>query len=298
MTRSRFKMMGVVGAAVLAMLATLALASTASAKLTGGYTRFEFCPFKNLEVARCTVAHTEGGEVTLGSKTVPIVNEVTLQGGLSKQSEGFAKFFEATNGETLEKVPQPVPGGLLGLVPPENSPPLIKALVELAAENGLTGVNSTLELARPASEIKISESNLGEAEGVALFLPIKAKLENPLLGTNCYVGSATNPIIWELTSGETSPPPPAEPLLGAPGEVEFFEGGLILKLSNAKLVDNDWAAPKASGCGGPLLSALIDPVINLAAGLPAAAGVNEAILENTLFVATGNAVRKNDELNP
>jgi hypothetical protein len=281
-----------------ALLTTLALTGSASAKLVGDYTAFEFCPWKNLEVRRCAVGLTEGGEVKLGSKTVPIVNPVKLQGGLSKAVEGFAKFFPATNGVTLEKVPQPVPGGLLGLVPPESSPPLIKALVELAAENGLTGVNSTLELARPAEEIEISESNLGEGLGVALRLPVKFRLENPLLGSNCYVGSSTSPVIWELTSGVTAPPPPNEPITGKPGEVEFIGDGFILQLTNNVVVDNAWSAPKASGCGGVLLSALIDPVINLASGLPSAAGKNTAILENTLTTAATSRIRIHDEENP
>jgi hypothetical protein len=280
-----------------AMLTMLALTGSASAKLTGEFTNFQFCPYKNLEVNRCAAGVTEGGEVVLGSKTVPIVNPVKLQGGFSKPVEGFSKFFAATNGVTLEKVPQPVPGGLLGLVPPEGSPPLVKALVEFATENGLTGVNSTLELARPASEIEISESNLGEGEGVALRLPVKFRLENPLLGTNCYVGSSTSPVIWNLTSGITAPPGPNEPIEGFPGEVEFLES-FILKLTNNVLVDNAWSAPKASGCGGPLLSLLIDPVINTASGLPSAAGNNTAILENTLLSAATSRIRINDEENP
>jgi hypothetical protein len=274
-------------------LAMLVFAGSASAKLTGEFTRFAFCPINTPEVFKCTQAVTEGGEVVLGSKTAPIVNPVTLQGGFSKPVERFSKFFGATNGVTLEKVPQPVPGGLLGLVPPAGSPPLVAALVKLAAENGLTGVNATLELAGPASGITISEANLSEAEGLALKLPLKIRLENPLLGNNCYVGSDGSPVFWELTSGKT----PDGKVEGSSGEIEFLEAGRILQLSGNVLVDNAWAAPKASGCGG-LLSSLIDPVINVASGLPAASGVNAATLENTVSVTTVAAVKANDAENP
>ena len=226
----------------------------------------------------------EDGEVVLGSKAVPIVNPVTLQGGISPQFEegpeiGWSKFFGATNGVTLSKAAQPVPGGLLGLLPPESSPPLVKALVKAATENGLTGVNSTLELARPASEIKINENHLGEGVGVALVLPLKARLENPVLGNSCYVGSSASPIYWELTAGTTAPPAPNEPITGAVGQVNFLEGSFVLELQHNVLVDNAWAAPGAQGCGG-LLSAVIDPIVNLSSGLPSSAGKNTAILEN------------------
>lgn len=302
--RMQRKKVGVLLVAMLATaLTTLGFAGSASAKLTGEFTKFQFCPYTNPEVARCVHSLTTDGEVVLGSKAVPIVNQVTLQGGYTEPAEegpeaSFAKFFAATNGVTLSKAPQPVPCGLLGLVPPEGSPPLVKALVELAAENGLTGVNSTLELARPASEIRLSESHLAEAEGIALKLPVKVRLENPLLGTNCYVGSSSSPIWWELTTGKTSPPGPNEPITGSTGEVAFREKFQIVELKDAILVDNAWSAPAAKGCGGPLLSLLIDPIVNSTAGLPSAAGNNTAILQNTISSTTSFALNKNNNENP
>ena len=293
--------MGAVGVAMLvALLTAFAFAGSASAKLTGEFTRFQFCPYKNPEVERCVHAVTDGGKVTLGSKTVPIVNPVTVQGGYTEleEAEGFAKFFPATNGVSLSKAPQPVPGGLLGLVPPEKSPLLVKLLVELAAENGLTGVNSTLELAGTKEDIKLNELALALGEGVTLIMALKARLENPLLGNECYVGSATNPIIWELRADTTSPPPPNEPITGNGGEVTFLEGGQVLRLEGAVLVDNAWSAPAAKGCGGALLAPLIDPVINAQAGLPAKAGLNTAILENEIHTTTSFGLNKNDAENP
>jgi hypothetical protein len=298
------KRMGAVCVAMLAALLTaLSFAGSASAKLTGEFQRFEQCPYTTKGVIRCVHALTEGGEVVLGSKTVPIVNPVTLQGGYNEPPEeeelGFSQnFFGAKNGVTLSKSPQPVPGGLLGLVPPENSPPLIKALVELAAENGLTGVNSTLEIAGSPSDIKIRELALALGEGVTLVLPLKAKLENPLLGNECYVGSNSNPIIWELRADTTNPPPPNKPITGNGGQVTFLEEGQVLRLEDAVIVDNAWSAPAAKGCGGVLLSALIDPVINAASGLPAPAGTNTAILEGPIHTTTAIGLRINDEENP
>ena len=286
-------------AACLSALALLAFAGSASAKLTGEYARFAQCPYSNLEVKKCIYTPTEGGEVVLGKKKVPIVSTAVLQGGFGKinKETKFSPFFGASNGITLSKASQPVPGGLLGVVPEAGSPPLVKALIKFFFENSLTGVNSTLELAKPASEIKINENHLAEEVGVAMSLPVKLHLENPFLGKSCYVGSSSSPIKWELTTGFTAPPKPNEPIRGKGGELTLLEEGTILRLDKAELVDNAWSAPAATGCGG-ILGFLINPIINSQIGLPSAAGKNSAILKNTIYVAAAAAVRANNEENP
>jgi hypothetical protein len=290
-----------IAALLIAALAVLALSASAQAKLTGAYTRFANCPYKNTEVKKCILSVTESGEIVLGSKKVPIVNPVTLQGGVGAiNEETFAgKMFAATNGVTLSKTPQPVPGGLAGIVNcKEISEPFLKFACELTFENGLTGLNSTLELARPVSEVLVSESNLAGEEGVALKMPVKFHLENPFLGSNCYVGSSSNPVIWNLTTGTTAPPAPNSPISGAGGEGTLLEGGRIIELKNSKQVDNAWSAPGASGCGGFLVELVLDPIINAASGLPAAAGHNSAILKGTVSSSAAVSVKKNDEEHP
>jgi hypothetical protein len=290
-------------AAIAAMaLLALALASSASAKLTGEFTKFQQCPYTTAGVDRCIYTPTTGGEIVLGKKKVTIEKEVILQGGYTVPAEsgseaGFSKFVAAKNGITLSKASQVVPGGLLGIVPPESSPPLVKALSKFFFENSLTGVNSTLELAQAASEIRVSEGHLAEEIGVVLKMPVRVRLENPFLGKSCYVGSSSSPILWELTDGKTSPPKPNEPIQGTGGETEFLEEAEILKLKGAELVGNSWSAPSASGCGG-ILAFLVNPIINAQVGLPAAAGTNTARLKNTIYESTAFSVKFNDETHP
>ncbi|HMJ23291.1 MAG TPA: hypothetical protein VK513_15350 [Terriglobales bacterium] len=286
-------------ALLLVAFASLALTASASAKLTGNYARFAQCPFKNPAAVRCLISTTNSGEVVLGSKKVPIVKPVVLQGAYTESdAKGDSKFIAATNGITLSKAPQPVPGGLAGLVNcKEISNFILRAACELTFENGVTGLNSTLELAKPASEITLNEEHLGGELGTALKLPVKIRLENPFLGESCYVGSSSSPIIWNLTSGTTSPPAPNKPITGTVGTLTFLEGGSILETKGTKLVDNAWAAPGASGCGG-LFSFILDPIVNAAAGLPAAAGKNTAILVNSIFIAPAVVVAENDAENP
>ena len=295
--RKRYAKTKVVCAAIcLVSLTALGFAPSASATLTGEFTHFAQCPYNNPEVRRCVAATTTGGTVVLGSKKVPIVNPVLLQGGYGPVGEDeFAEgFFAAKNGITLAKVPQPVPGGLAGIVNcKEISNIILRASCELTFENGLTGLNSTLELAKPASAIRISENHLAEETGIALEMPIKIRLENPLLGSECYVGSSGEPIIWKLTTGTTAD----NKLKGKAGSLLLLEDGSVLKLDGAELVDNTWAAPGTSGCGG-VFSFILDPIINAAAGLPAKAGTNAAILKNDIYESPAGAVNLNDVDNP
>jgi hypothetical protein len=160
-------------------------------------------------------------------------------------------------------------------------------------ENGVTGVNATTELAAPAGSIAISVDNLIEGSGIALSLPVKVHLENPFLGSSCYIGSNAHPIVIELTTGTTSPPPPNKPISGSPGEIEFNADASIVTLKKNTLVNNSFAAPGVQGCGG-LFAFLINPIVNGKLGLPAAPGQNTAILKGTLKETTAEAVKSSE----
>jgi len=277
------------GLLVVAMtsLGALGFASAASAH-TGLWARFNQCPSTTKGVEKCVQSITSGGEVVLGNKTVPIVNPVTLQGGLgepvlnAKEETYYEAFYGASNGETLSKTPQPVPGGLTGLVNcKEISNFIVRLGCEAVFENHLTGVNATLELAKPASSIIVNEEHLAFEEGTALQLPVKVHLENPFLGSGCYIGSSSNPLIWNLTTGKTHPPAGTEPLTGTTGVLELFEKAQVAVFEGAKLVDNGWSAPGASGCGGFGVELILDPIINASVGVPSAAGKNVANQEKT-----------------
>src|SRR5262245_35197721 len=112
--------------AVLAPLVAMLAFSATAFGFSGEFSKFNNCPTKTAGVFKCLLSVTNGGSVILGKKTVPIVNAVTLQGGISKPNESFiSTFYAASNGVTLSKAPQSVPGGLLGIVPPAGSPPLV-----------------------------------------------------------------------------------------------------------------------------------------------------------------------------
>jgi hypothetical protein len=279
---------------LVASFAALSVAAPALATPKGEFAVFAQCPLSNAELTTCITAKTESGKFIVGKKEVPITKAITLQGGLIETREGTT-FVGAANGETLSKTPQPVPGGLAGIVNcPEISNFIERILCEVTFENGLTGVNATTELAAPASSIVLNEENLLTETGTALSLPVKVKLENPLLGSECYIGSNAHPIVINFTTGTTSPPAPNKPIKGSKGTLSSNTEGNLLTISKNSLVNNSFAAPGATGCGGGLISLILDPIINAKLGIPAVAGLNTAVLNGTLKQAEAAVVRAHE----
>lgn len=274
-----------------AMVMSLVLAASASAAPKGEYAVFAQCPATNPEVTSCLAAKTESGEVSLGSQKVPIEQPITLQGGLHENpSTGVLTVVAATNGETLTKAVQKVPGGLLSLVECKKIENLLLRITcEVTIENpALIGVNAVTELAAPASSVIVNPENLLAESGTALVLPVKVHLENTLLGSSCYIGSNSSPVKLELTTGTTSPPPPAKPLTGSSGTLVFGSEG-VLNVTKNVLVGNTFTTPGASGCG---TLGLLDPVIDWKLGLPAGAGKSSAVLKGTLHLAGAAETRE------
>jgi hypothetical protein len=265
--------------------------SAFAGKPTGVYAVFSDCPVSTAHVNQCLYSQTTSGEVKLGSAGVPISKTLVLQGGVTEnEATGAEGFVGAVDGNTLSKTALAVPGGLAGLVKCNEISNIIERVAcELVFENGVTGVTATTELAAPATSIGISEGNLIGGKGVALSLPIKVKLENPFLGSECYIGSNAHPIVLNLTTGTTKPPAPNKAITGSKGTFTFSEGGNYAIDKGVSLVENGFAAPGAEGCGG-LFSFLLDPILNSKEGLPAAAGNNTAILNDPIQIASSEAV--------
>ncbi len=265
--------------------ATLGAAS-ATAAPTGEYAAFAECPTSNAELSACIVARAEGGAITFGDETVPIVNTQTLQGGFIEEPSGAMTFVGAANGNTLTKTAQKVPGGLSGLVNcTEISNKEERERCEAIFENKLTGVYATVELAAPASDIGLNEFNLETEMGTALSLPVKVKLENPLLGSGCYIGSNSSPLVVELTTGTSGS------LKGKAGKFSSRAEGGILVVSEDSLVNNTVAVPGANGCG---FAGLLNSIVDGRLKIPAGAGKNKVTLNGTLEQTGAGAAREHE----
>ncbi len=283
-------------AAGLAVLVSLVAVSAASATPKGKFAPFAQCPLSNKEIVACTVATTTSGEFNVGKRVVPITKTITLQGGLIEIPETEEQeFVAAANGETLSKTPQTVPGGLFGIIAPETLPKWLQEIINNFVNEGFSGVTETTELAKTASSVRLNSTNLLIESGTALTLPVKVKLNNVLLGSECYIGSSSSPINLNLTTGATSPPAPNKSIHGAKGALSIEEEGTLVVLTGGSLVDNSFATGGAHGCGGVFLEGLIDPAVNAELGLPSAAGHNTAILNGRLELASAEAVRASEK---
>jgi hypothetical protein len=262
MNSSRFARLLVAVAGLVLAFAMLSPVAQAK-KPNPGYEQFAGCPSpftENPAVKTCVRSVIKSGHFKLGNKDVPIEKPITLTGGVSEIFALSPVLFNSEGG--LTKAKQKVPGGVIGLTG-------LTWLAEFLGIEALT-LYATTELAGTPLI----------ASTVFAQLPIKVHLENStgVLGSKCYVGSTASPIVLNLTTGTTSPPPPNKPITGkAPGL--FFEPVReIQEAKNGEYVDNSFAAPGANGCVLTLFGFIpisINGLVNAQSGLPAAAGTNE-----------------------
>jgi hypothetical protein len=253
-------------AALLGMALTMValLAPGAQAATTNpGYEQFSGCPTEaeSPKSVGCIRSEVYGGHLKMGTKTVPIEHPLILSGGVNEELQEF------TPGPTggLSKTPQKVPGGVIGLTG-------LTWLLEFFGSEALT-LYATTELAAPPSNFTFA----------TVTIPIKVHLTTPsgVLGSSCYIGSNSSPITLNLTTGTTSPPPPNAPITGKE-PTPSFDALEILHLDKGTYVDNSFSVPGASGCVLKLFGFIpisLNSFVNSQAGLPSAAGKNEAVQE-------------------
>lgn len=258
----------------LAILAIALFAPIAQAKEEPqpGFTQFRGCPRPEEKVmVFCVRSDVTGGHLQMGTKNVPIEKPLALTGGTNAAFEGFTANAEGG----LTKVPQKVPGGVLGLTG-------LTWLLEFFGSEALT-LYGTTELAGIPSNFTFS----------SVTLPIKVHLTTPsgVLGNNCYIGSVTSPIVLKNITGTTNPPPPNKPITGKEGT--FSEEKEIVYFKNGIYVDNAFSVPGASGCTLTLFGFIpisLNSFVNSQAGLPSPAGKNEAVQNINIEIAEQESV--------
>lgn len=255
--------------AMLMVGAGACLATAAAADAASPYDRFAHCPYNDPTVITCIYSETNTGSFVLGSKNVPIDQPIVLQGALNTART----WVNPVGAPAMSEPELNVPGGILG-VPGWDGP--------------LLGVKS---IAKLRGTPVLSVANYALQTGVAMELPIRVQLKNPMLSNDCSIGSTSDPMTLKLTTGTTAPPAPNSPITGTRGTVANEEGGRILRYVTNSLVDNSFAAPKAKWCDLFGTSTLITAAVNASVGLPAAAGKNTAVLGGTLWMSSAANVR-------
>lgn len=201
----------------------------------------------------CIDIQSESGTQTIKGTDVPIGRSINIRGAI-RDVGGEPVFVPPAGTNGLFTTPIQIPGGLLGIdFPiPGNS------------------VAAIAQLAGPASSLRIYPGDFN------VRMPLKLKLENPILGPFCQIGSNSSPINVNLIIGTTNPPAPNRPISGAVGTPSIGAEGVII--DNNVNVDNTFSVPSATNCGLGL--GLINGVINLKMGLPSAAGNNALVVTN------------------
>lgn len=279
---------GCAGALLLALGVTGPAAAASGGQPSGFYSGMGTCPTSSQQLQNandgsvgCVVATIGGGSMTIGGVTVPLTSAMTAKFGIYWQNGGPTVSFPDGNETSVFSTVTPTDGNEL------SSAPLDVPIPGLS--NYFPGVTSAIvqvQLAGPVTGF----APLADGENYPLFqLPLKFHLLNVFLGLNCYLGSSSNPILLQPSTGTTAPPAPNKPITGDPGTVNLGSdpngfSDLLVGFTGATLVDNSFSVPGASGCG---IGGSLDWLVDLLFGLGSAAGHNSATLTG---VSTNMAV--------
>lgn len=252
-----------------ALVATIATGAAALAvgasPAAAAFPDFTGCDRSSPYFNGCIHVHTKSGSQVIKGSRIDFGNAIDIRGALiTPGGSGDNTVFvpaAGTNGFFGGRIR--VPGGLIGI----DLPGL-----------GINDVYAIPELAGPSSSIRIDLVSNG------LSMPIKLRLSNPILNSNCHIGTNSSPMQLNAITGTTNPPPPNRPISGRMGDFSF--PGYLLFTDNVN-VDNSYSVPGASGCGlfPPPFFGLIDIAVNVKMGLPSAAGNNS--ITTTSDIALG-----------
>lgn len=274
---------GVAGV-ILASSGTAALATT----LNGDWAPFTRCPVGDSSmlaadgvniVADCLATNSPSGSVKLGNSTLA-TGATNLQLGVLINTNTSTDTAVAPAGGAIVAAPVQVPGGLLGLMCPSNIP-VITQICNSITNSKLNALTATIQAAGNPSNLNVA--NAFNQGATVVTLPVKIHLSNPLLGSNCYIGSNSSPIVLDPQT-RVVPPNSSSGTFDPNGTPDPNGTMVAVTLSGGTLADNTFAVPGASGCG-PL--GLADLAVDLKQGLPSPSGNNTLVLNNVTMNIAG-----------
>ncbi|MFI2645541.1 hypothetical protein [Streptomyces sp. NPDC018610] len=272
----------------LGSFAAMGTATAATTQLGGEWAPFTRCPVDApamlaadglVRTPQCVVSTSASGSIKLGNTTVT-TGRTDLQIGVVENSDGTSSVVAPASGALIADSAT-VPGGLLGLMCPSNIP-AVTAICQQITDSSLNKITATVESVGSPSDFDQTAGIVTDQTIVAI--PVRIHLQNPFLGSNCYIGTKSNPIVLRPKNLDL-------PDFG----MTFFKGdGTVaddgemsrINLTGAAQNDSTFAVPGASGCGLGLLG-LIDAAVNLKTGLPSAAGKNSVTLNDTQTALAG-----------
>jgi hypothetical protein len=230
-------------------------------------------------LAACTAGNVTSGSITIGNITTSVVERVNVQFGFFIPPQDV-NFFPAPAvpplagpPAILSTKPDPIPEPLTQALGCPSSDATVEKICQQAQTLG-GKYNMVSALAQEAGPI--TNFNL-----LSWTQPVKFKLVNPLLGSNCYVGSDETPVVLNPSLS-----------LGPGGQILFendpaptvHPDTFVLALTGAVASDSTFSAPGVTGCGpGGVANVAVDEALDASSGLPAASG-NSLTLNGTFSV--------------
>jgi hypothetical protein len=254
-----------------------------------------------------SAAPAEGGPIP----TAQTFSQCPIGGGLTPSSKGNRRVYICVYGvaqegtidigalDTTFKGPGVVQGGTGQLGGVNGGPSLTwadaldgrsytapKQLLAMSVENLLGNPSGLVPPANSQVYVETAQAGpmaFGINNGIVTQVPLSFHLVNSLLGPNCYVGTVSDPIVLNLTTGTSGA------LTGSLGYLDpygNFAGGLYT--IDTEVVDNQFTVPGATGCG---FGGMYDSAIDSTGGLPSASGSNTAILYGNYALALAKWVK-------
>jgi len=218
---------------------------------------FSGCTATNINTEACVDVQNRSGNLDINGFNVPLGESLEIRGTVIDNGTQTPDFVPPSGTTGFFATPVPVPGGLLGI---EWIPG--------------TSVLAITELAGSSSDIRVN------VQTNSITIPVKVRLVNLLLGMNCHIGTNSSPVVLNLITGTTSPPPPNEPISGRRGRLSVTENALIF--TDNVNVENSFAVPGSTSCGLGL--GLINSLVNLKLGLPSSGGHNSIEVHNDVAI--------------
>lgn len=270
----------------LTAFASMSTATAATAtQLNGGWEPHTRCPVDDAtmlaadgktDTALCLSSHSTSGSIKLGNTEVP-TGASDLQLGVVTHPGGTSTLVSPSDGALVADSAQ-LPGGLIGLMCPSGIP-LVSDICKQLTDNSLNRVTATIQSVNSPSDFKLL-AGAGTGQPI-VTLPVRIHLQNPFLGNNCYIGSASDPIV--LKPQNLTAPTVGSRRFDVDGTTNAAGVMTQLTLGGANQGDSTYAVPGANGCGAGLLNW----AVNLKTGLPSASGNNSVVLNNAATFLTG-----------
>jgi hypothetical protein len=254
----------------------------------GIYTGFTNCPLKDPlmhesdSFTACTLGNATSGSITLGTLSTQVTEPVNVQFGFYQNTTQtyYADVVPPRAGVSAQLVTKPdlIPESLTTALGCPSSNATIENMCQTAQTRG-GAYNQVYALAE--SDGAITNFNL-----LSWTQPVLFRLINPLLGSNCAIGTLGNPIVLnpQLSVGPggqltiTNDPDPAK-----------HPDTFVLEITQATAGDNTFSAPGVTGCGpGGVANIPVDAALDASSGLPAASG-NSLTLNGTFRIAATEA---------